>query len=304
MLCLKLVAGFGIRQIATRLFTTEANVQKLLERGRGKLREAWRGLPLADALDVDPARERARIGLVEQVLYLIFNEGYSSERPDAPLRPDLCDDALRLTQRLIARAPAPRGSTLALLALMHFLRARLDARVGERAQLVLLSEQERTRWDRAHIELGAACLAQASARPTEEFSRYHGEALVQAEHCLAPSFAATRWREIVELYELLERGYPSPLYVLNRAIALAEWKGPAAGLALLDERAPPAWLAGHYLFVATRGELERRRGRFDEARRCLTAAIESAPTLAERAVFERRLAWARAAISAAEGPAP
>ncbi len=292
VLCLKLVAGFGTREIASRLFTSDANVQKLLERGRVKLREAWAGLSTDDVLEGGPTQLEDRIALVEHVIYLIFNEGYSSERPDAPLRPDLCDDALALTQALVRATPVPRGSTLALLALMHFLRARLLARVDERGQLVMLSRQERALWDGRHIQLGVQCLAAASSRPRAEFSRYHGEALIQAEHCLAPTFEATRWDEIVELYTLLEQGYPSPLYVLSRAIAVAEWKGPAAGIEILDQNAPPSWLAGHYLFVGTRGELERRRGNFAVAISCLREALEVTPTKAERAIFSRRLEWA------------
>lgn len=109
------------------------------------------------------------------------------------------------------------------------------------------------------------------------------------EHCMAPSFEETRWGEIVELYEALERLEPSPLHCLNRAIALSEWKGPEAGLALLSEMKPPSWLTGYYLWDAAHGELSRRCGRFEEAELFLLRSLEAVPTESERRVFERKL---------------
>lgn len=294
VLCLKLVCGFSTREIARRLFTSEANAQKQLERGREALAKVFRPLDPGDLADLTLDDLVARLPLVEHVVYLLFNEGYSSERRDAPLRPDLCDDALRLGELLAGSPGLGRASTAALLSLMHFHRARLDARVGDAGELLLLCDQDRSRWDTEHLRAGRAWLERAGEAGAGEYSRYHGEALILAEHCLAPSFDETRWSEIVELYELLERAYPNPLYVLNRAVALAEWRGPEAGLALLAERAPARWLAGYYLFDATLGELERRRGDFSCAVRHLERAAASAPTRAERRNLERKLERARA----------
>jgi RNA polymerase sigma-70 factor (ECF subfamily) len=121
------------------------------------------------------------------------------------------------------------------------------------------------------------------------FSRFHAEAGIAAEHCLAPSFAKTRWKEIVELYAMLERIAPSPLHTLNRAVAVAEWRGASAGLAIVEGIAPPAWLAGSYLWDAVLADLHRRAGHLEAARQYRERAFESAPTDAVRKLLRRRL---------------
>ena len=121
------------------------------------------------------------------------------------------------------------------------------------------------------------------------FSRYHAEAGIAAEHCLAASFAETRWDRIVECYELLERLSPSPIHTLNRAIAVAEWRGPALGLGVLDGLEPPSWFAGSYLWAAVRADLHRRCGHPDLARRYRETAIEGASCPAVKDALRRRL---------------
>jgi predicted RNA polymerase sigma factor len=177
--------------------------------------------------------------------------------------------------------------TFALLALMHLHVARLSGRVDAAGGLLLLEEQDRTQWDREHMQLGMAWLQRAASGDT--FSRFHAEAGIAAEHCLAPSFAETRWREIVDLYAHLERIAPSPLHTLNRAIAIAEWQGPAAALAIVNELAPPAWLEGSYLWDAVLADLHGRAGHADISRVHRDRAIESAPTDAVRQLLRRRL---------------
>ena len=145
----------------------------------------------------------------------------------------------------------------------------------------------RARWDRELVQRGLDHLMQ-SARG-ETVSRYHAEAGIAAEHCLAPSYAETNWAEIVRLYEVLERVAPSPLNVLNRAIALAEWKGADAGLAALEAFEAPSWLLDYYLWDATLGELHRRRGDRDRALAYTKRALAAAPTNPEKALLERRL---------------
>jgi RNA polymerase sigma-70 factor (ECF subfamily) len=291
VLCMKLVSGFSTREIAARLFTSEANVQKLLERGRSQLRESFRELGSSELPDLPAQAVESRLPLVQHVIYLQFNEGYSSQREDEPVRAELCEDALRLAQLLLEHPETAAPTTWALLALMHFHLARIASRVDASGNLLLLSEQDRTTWDRAHLSAGTHCLLRSAAGP--HFSRYHGEAAILAEHCLAPRYEDTRWAEIVDLYDLLGRLQPSPLYRLNRAIALLEWKGAAAALAALRAEAPPSWLAGYYLWLATLGEVERRAGLFEDAEQHLTSAIAATPTNAERQVFERRLERAR-----------
>src|SRR6266404_6236273 len=140
----------------------------------------------------------------------------------------------------------------------------------------------------AEHPLGARMLSRA--RAAETYTRYHAEAAIAAEHCFAPSFAATRWHEVADLYEILERIAPSPLHTMNRAVAIAEWQGPEAGLALLAAMTPPAWLLGFYLWDAVLGELHRRAGQVELARQHVRRALDAAPTDAERELLQRRLA--------------
>ena len=169
--------------------------------------------------------------------------------------------------------------------------ARLTTRVDAHGGLLLLEDQDRSLWDRTLIEQGLTYLTRSATG--DAFTRYHAEAAVLAEHCIAPSFGETRWNEIASLYEMLERLSPSPVHTLNRAVAVAEGNGPEAGLAILREFSPPAWLLKYYLWDATVGELERRAGHFERAEAALTRALEGAPTEAERSLIRRRLQAAR-----------
>ena len=277
VLALKTLCGFSTEEIAFRLFQSEDAVHKRLQRARARLIEH------AEVQSIDPERVHS----VLHMLYLLFNEGYSSAQPDRLIRRELCDEALRLTLMLKEDPAGALPETDALAALMCFHAARFDARVDAMGGLLLLDEQDRSRWDRELVERGFEHLAR-SARG-EKLSRYHAEAGIAAEHCLAPSYAETNWEEIVRLYDVLERVAPSPLNVLNRAIALAEWKGPDAGLAALQAIEAPTWLLDYYLWDATLGELHRRRGDRDRALLHTKRALLAAPTNPEKALLERRM---------------
>lgn len=283
VLALKTLCGFSTGEIALRLFASEASVQKRLSRARDRLRECPPELdtPPPDAL-------RSRLPRVHAVLYVLFNEGYLSAHADQAIRGELCAEAIRLTTMLAGHAVGAVPETFALLALMHLHAARLPARVAGDGGLVLLEEQDRSLWDRSRLQTGALWLARSATGG--EFSRYHAEAGIAAEHAFAPSFGDTRWREIAELYAMLERIAPSPLHTLNRAVAVAEWQGPEAGLTLLEGLAPPAWLAGSYLWDAVACDLHRRAGHHDIAREHHERAIASAPTEAVRTMLRRRFA--------------
>jgi RNA polymerase sigma-70 factor (ECF subfamily) len=153
--------------------------------------------------------------------------------------------------------------------------------------LLLLEQQDRSLWDRELIHIGVAYLHRAARG--EVFTRYHAEAAIAAEHCLAPTYQETRWDEIARLYQMLDGVSPSPINTLNRSIAMAELQGPEAGLALLEALKPPSWLLGYYLWDATLGELYRRRGDRERASMHLARALGAAPTDAERALLRRRL---------------
>jgi RNA polymerase sigma-70 factor (ECF subfamily) len=283
VLALKTLCGFSTAEIALRLFITEANVHKRLSRARDRLREMQPGMdtPHLETLE-------SRLASVHEVIYLLFNEGYLSAHSEFAIRRELCEEAIRLATLLAKHLVGARPETFALIALLHFHFARLAARVDEAGSLLLLEEQDRALWDRELMQMGADWLARSASG--EVFSRFHAEAAIAAEHCLAPSFEQTRWREIVDLYRLLERIAPSPLYTVNRALAVAQCQGPGAGLAVLDEVDPPTWLAGSYLWDAVSGDLHRRAGNLDLARKHVERALRSAPTAAVRELLQRRFA--------------
>ena len=282
VLALKTLCGFSTAEIALRLFTTQVNVNKRLSRARDRLRED------PAELEAPPLASLAsRLSGVHDVLYLIFNEGYLSAHAEQAIRRELCDEAIRLTTLLAEHAVGASPETFALLALMHLHAARLAARQDGAGGLLLLEEQDRKLWDAERIQLGMEWLARAATG--EAFSRYHAEAGIAAEHCLAPSFAETRWQEIVELYAMLERLAPSPLHTLNKAVAVAEWQGPAAGLSVLQGLVPPSWLAGSYLWDAVSSDLNRRAGNRAIAGQHRERALDLAPTEPVRDLLKRRL---------------
>jgi len=281
VLALKTLCGFDVREIAIRLFTSEANVYKRLARARSRLRAHP---PRTDEL---PAQCSSLLPAVHKILYLLFTEGYLSSNAETAIRRDLCSEAIRLATILAEHPVGRTPETFALLALMHLHAARMMARQDGAGGLLLLEEQARDLWDRREIEVGLSWLGKSAQG--DVFSRYHAEAGIAAEHCLAPSFQETRWDRVVECYSLLERITPSALHKLNRAIAVAEWQGPAAGLALLDGFEPPTWLAGSYQWSAVLADLHRRCGSYEAARRYRDVAVEAAPTLAVKELLQRRL---------------
>jgi RNA polymerase sigma factor (sigma-70 family) len=282
VLALKTLCGFSTGEIAFRLFTSEANVYKRLARARERLRETDVGTqtPSLEAL-------RERLPSVHAVIYLLFNEGYLSTNAEHAIRAELCEEAIRLGTLLATHPVGATPPTFALLALMHLHAARLVSRQDGTGGLLLLEEQDRSLWNTEHLRQGAAWLERAA--DGDVLTRFHVEAGIAAEHCFAASFAQTSWGEIAELYAVLERIDPSPIHTLNRAVALAEAQGPAAGLASLHGVVPPAWLDGHYLWDAVLADLCHRSGRAEAAERHRTQALAAAPSAAVRRLLERRL---------------
>lgn len=282
VLALKTLCGFDVREIALRLFTTEANIYKRLTRARNRLRELnFRPTELSDA------ELGERQPAVRQILYLIFTEGHLSSHADMAIRRELCDEGIRLAGILADHPVGQNPETFALLALMHLHSARLASRQDASGGLLLLEEQDRKSWNRNEIRRGLAWLERSANG--EQFSRYHAEAGIAAEHCLAPSFAKTRWDRVVSNYELLERIAPSAIHTLNRAVAVAEWRGPDAALEILHASKPPSWLTGSYLWSAVLADLHRRAGNESEAVRHGANARNSAPSEAVKQLLQRRL---------------
>ena len=279
---LKTLCGFDTHEIAMRLFATEANVLKRLSRARNQLRELT-SLPEV----LSDAQYSERLPAVHRILYVLFTEGHLSTRDDSAIRRELCDEAIRLATVLVAHPLGQTPETYALLALMYLHRARLSARRDASGGLLLLIEQDRNGWDQSDIATGLSWLAQSAQGA--KFSRYHAEAGIAAEHCLATSFSATRWDRVVACYELLERTAPSALHRLNRAIATAEWQGADAGLRVLSGFEPPGWLSGSYLWSAVLSDLYRRSGDRTSAQLHRDTALALAPSSAIRRALQKRL---------------
>jgi RNA polymerase sigma-70 factor (ECF subfamily) len=221
------------------------------------------------------------------VIYLIFNEGYVGSSGDSLVRGELCDEAIRLG-RLLATLMPDEPEVLGLLALMRLHLARSDARFDADGSLILLPDQDRSRWDRAAIDAASALLA--SAERMNRPGPYQLQAAILAVHAAAPSWAGTPWRAVVALYDALHRLQPTPVVALNRALALAELDGPRAAL---DAIAPLAdRLDGYHLYHAARGELLRRVGDATAAREANRRALALTDNPAERRLLEERLAGA------------
>jgi RNA polymerase sigma-70 factor (ECF subfamily) len=226
-----------------------------------------------------------RLAGVLAVLYLVFNEGYAATSGDAPIRRDLCDEAIRLARVVAALMPDEQEVT-GLLALMLLQHARRDARVDAAGRLVLLPDQDRTRWDRDQIREGLRLLSRRTG--WRDPGPYLLQAAIAAEHGRATRAAGTDWATIAGLYQRLEARTASPVVRLNRAVAVAEVDGPAAGLALLDGL--DAALPSFHLLPAARADLLRRLGRTAQARAEYERALDLAGNAADRDLLGRRIA--------------
>ncbi len=280
---LKYLCGFSVHEIAQAFLSTEAAVEKQLYRARAVLEQ---GGSLYDVTDREQARER--LPSLHEAVYLLFNEGFHGGHPQEAVREDLCGEALRLAE-LLGRLPATAGpETQALLALLCFHAARLGARVAEDGSLLLLAEQDRSRWDRGLVSEGFRRL-DASAEG-DRLSPWHLEAAIAAEHAAAPSFERTDWRAIRRLYDLLLAARPSPVVALNRAIAVGMADGPEAGLRALAGIDGRERLSRQPFLGAAVAEFELRSGRPARAADALRAALLVARNPAEEAVLARKLA--------------
>jgi RNA polymerase sigma-70 factor (ECF subfamily) len=280
-LTLREVCGLTTEEIARAFLTPPPTLAQRIVRAKAKIRDARipyqvpQGPELPDRLDA-----------VLRVIYLVFNEGYAASSGASLMRNDLSAEAIRLGRLLVDLLPEPEA--IGLLALMLLHESRRASRTSESGELVLLEDQDRSRWDQAQIDEGRRLVERALR--TGRFGPYTIQAAISAVHADARTASETDWNEIVELYDLLWRSDPSPVIELNRAVAVAMRDGPGAGLALIDAILDRGDLLEYRLAHAARADLCRRLGRSDEARQSYARALSLTRQEPERRFLERRLA--------------
>ena len=280
-LTLREVCGLTTEEIARAFLTAPPALAQRIVRAKAKIRDAHIPYQVPSPADLPD-----RLDTVLQVIYLVFNEGYSTSSGASLTRSDLSGEAIRLGRLLMELLPEPE--VVGLLALMMLQESRRVARTSPGGDLVLLHDQDRSLWNREQIAEGKALVERALL--SRRFGQYTLQAAIAAVHAEAPDAAATNWARIVGLYDLLARAEPSPVVELNRAVAVAMRDGPSAGLPLIDAILGRGDLSDYHLAHAARADLCRRLGRRAEARASYERALSLTEQEPERRFLERRLA--------------
>ena len=279
-LTLREVCGLTTEEIARAYLTSAATLAQRIVRAKSKIRDAR--IPYQVPA---PAELANRLDSVLEVVYLVFNEGYSASSGASLTRADLSGEAIRLGRLLLELLPEPEAA--GLLALMLLQESRRAARTSQAGDLILLEDQDRSLWNRAYIAEGLTLVQQSLS--SRRFGPYTLQAAIAAVHAEAPTASATKWAQIVGLYDLLARVAPSPVIELNRAVAVAMRDGPAAGLELIDAILARGELANYHLVHSARADLCRRLGKTADARAAYERALALTHQAPERRFIERRL---------------
>jgi len=281
-LTLRTLCGLETDEIARAFLTPPTTMAQRLVRAKRKIRDA--GIPYIVPGTSDISE---RLEAVLKVIYLVFNEGYAATREGPLVRTDLCAEAIRLGRLVrMLMAPQPPAEATALVALMLLQDSRRDARLDEAGDLVILEEQDRSRWDQAQIAEALPLVVEAFRGGPGHFAL---QAAIAALHCQAARSEDTDWPQILRLYDLLERVQPSPIVSLNRAVAVAMVEGPQPALAIVDSLAASGELDGYHLLHAARADLLRRAGASADAAKSYARALELVTNGSERRFLERRL---------------
>jgi RNA polymerase sigma-70 factor (ECF subfamily) len=283
-LTLREVCGLTTEEIARAFLTPAPTLAQRIVRAKAKIRDARIPYQVPSRPDLPD-----RLQTVLHVIYLVFNEGYSASSGESLTRYDLCAEAIRLGRLLVELLPEPEA--IGLLALMVLHDARRDARTSSDGDLLLLEDQNRSLWNRPQIDEGRRLVERAVASPG--FGPYTLQAAIAAVHADSPNAAATDWRQIAGLYDVLARTDPTPVVQLNRAVAVAMRDGPAAGLALIDAILAQGELTDYYLAHSARADLCRRLGRTEDAIAAYERALSLTRQEPERRFLERRLSALR-----------
>ena len=280
-LVLNILCGFGVKEVAAAFLTGHAAMEKRIARGKKVLAESKRLFNLSDEIDLPQ-----RLSAVQRALYLLFNEGYHGAHAELVVRAELCVEAMRLGELLLANPVTATPSTQALIALMCFNAARLPARIDATGNLSSLYEQDRGRWDQELIAKGEQLLDHSATGTT--ITEFHIEAAIASIHARARSLEDTSWPVIISLYDTLMAIRPSPVVALNRAIAVAQHEGAQRGLDEINAIAELERLAEYPFYFAALAELEQQLGRPEEARAHFLIASARARSPMERHFFDRR----------------
>ncbi len=281
-LALKTLCGFDVAEISHAFLTTEAAIAKRLTRAKQKILQAQ--IPF----EIPAGKELGeRLDGVLQSLYLLFNEGYKASSGEQLVRAELCEEAIRLTELLVAHPAGNQPKTHALLALILLNAARNPTRSDRDGNLLRLEEQDRTRWDKSLIARGMFHFAESAIG--NQISEYHLQAGIAACHCAAKDYQSTDWHQILSLYDRLIEFDQSPVVALNRAVAIANIRGPRAGLQAIRSVPGLAKLSSYYLLYAVLGELEMRLGNLQAAAEEFRKSFELAETKSERAFLMKQL---------------
>ena len=281
-LTLRTLGGLQTDEIARAFLVPTATMAQRLVRAKRKIRDAGIPFSIPDTSDMPE-----RLDAVLTAIYLIFNEGYAPTRGKPLVRADLCSEAIRLG-RLVTTLlePKPPAEATALLALMLLHDSRREARLDDVGDLVILEEQDRSRWNRPQINEALPLANRALSSNSGPFAL---EAAIAAEHCKAARPEDTDWSRIVRLYDLLQDLLPSPIIALNRAVAIGMTAGPQSAIALIDELANSGELDGYHLLPAARADMLRRLGSNREAAESYELALGLVSNESERRFLERRL---------------